>query len=160
MKVRVLIQRASRAIQNSASARRIQLYIYRSPISRQSRLHDRLRHRGMRMRSLADLGGRRLERLAEHDLRNDVSRAVSDNLASDHFAVLLGRDEFHEAGGLANRDRLADRTKRELADLHFDAARLGPGLAEPPRRTFRLAVEGGGDRERVKAGLAHPRHDF
>src|SRR3984957_9581336 len=114
----------------------------------------------MRMRGFADFRHRSLERLAEHDFRNDIGGAVSDNLASDYFAVLLGRDDLHEARGLAHRNRLAHRTKWNLADLHLDTARLRLRLAQSDRRNFGLAINASRNREQVEAGLAHARHYF
>src|SRR5208282_4365373 len=114
----------------------------------------------MRMHGFAKFGGGGLERLAEHDFGNDVGGGVSDYLASDHFAILFGRDDFHEARGLADRNRLAHRAKRNLADLHFDAARFCVRFAESHRRHFGLAVDASGDREQVETGFAHARHEF
>src|SRR5580704_4932143 len=114
----------------------------------------------MRMRGLADFGDGGLERFTEHDLGDYVGGGLSDDLASDHFAVLLGGDDFHEARSLVDRDRFADRAERKLADLHFDAARFGVGFAEADGRNFGLAVDACGYGEQVEAWLAHARHNF
>ena len=80
--------------------------------------------------------------------------------APDHLAVFLARDDFDEALGLIDRDRLADRAKRKLADLHLDSALARLRLGQPDRGDLGLAIDASGDRQQVEAGLAHAGHDL
>src|SRR5580698_3028953 len=132
----------------------------RLALSRERRLHDRFRQRRMRMHTVAEFGGGRFEGAAEHNLRNQVGRMMTDDLASDHFAKLLARDDLDEALSLIDRHRLPVRAKRNLADLHLDPALTRLRLAEPNHRDLGLAVDTAGDRQQIEAGLSHARHNF
>ena len=57
------------------------LNIDRFALGCERRLHYRLGHRGMRMHGFADFDGGGLQRLAQHDLGNQVGRVMADDLA-------------------------------------------------------------------------------
>src|SRR5271169_2843187 len=85
---------------------------------------------------------------------------MANDLRAQHLAVFLARDYFDEALGLIDRDRLADRAKRDLADLDFDPALARLRLGQSDRGDLGLAIDASGDRHQVEAGLAHPSHDL
>src|SRR5271155_2374311 len=114
----------------------------------------------MRMDSMAKLGGGGFEGFAERYLRNHIGRAMPDNLASEDFAVLFARDQFDEAFGVIDRDRLAQRSERDLADLDLDVARFGVGLAESDRGDLGLAVGARRDAREIEARITHAGHDL
>ncbi len=110
----------------------------------------------MRMDGVAEFGGSRFQRLAQRDLRDQIGRAMADNLASENLSVLLARDQLDEAFDVIGRDRLAHRPERNLADFDFDAAGASLGLAQPDRRDLGLAIDAGRDAREVEARLATP----
>jgi hypothetical protein len=77
----------------------------------------------MRMDRAAQFSGSHLERPSEHDFGNHIGGVMADDLASDHFAVLLGRYDLDEPLRLIDRDRLAVGPEGDFAN--FDVETTG-----------------------------------
>ena len=85
---------------------------------------------------------------------------MTDDLRAQNLAVLLAGDYFDEALGLIDRDRLAHRAKRNLADLDLDTAFARLRFGQPDDCDLGLAIDASGDRQQVESGLAHTGHDL
>src|SRR5579884_901405 len=139
---------------------RFESKIYSFAVGCKRGFHNCFRKGWMRMHRAAELSRCGFERLSQHNFRNQISRVMSDNLASNHFTILSGSNDFNKTLSLIYCYGLAVGAERDPPDLNIETTPLGLCLAEPHAGNFRFAINASWYGQQVEARLTDTGHNL